>query len=471
MADLRRSSGRLVLGLAVVVLILLEILGLTGTLRSQARVQGRVLRMTRDAALVARPRLAEMLLPGGPQAWSTAADAALRSSLAAELEVFDLSGRARLAHPRPAPVSHWLGPDEQKAVENGGVLVVGPIAQRYTRLLTYLSFRSGDETVILRLSNAMPELQEDLEERRSLLLGHGVVLVLLVVIGALLLFPGPADSPLSPSALGAYEAAMERLQARGQELSHEHELERRRMEEAMQEKEAMARAGELTAGIAHEVRNGLGTILGYARLVERAKSKEEIAEAAARIREECEILEGVVRRFMDFVKQETLRLAPFDLRPMLRRVAAREIRSRPGAPVSLPEGDPVTLVGDEELLERAFENLVRNAREAAGPAGHVGITLEPSVDGELSVTIVDDGPGLPPGSPTAPRPFFTTKPGGLGLGLPLAVKILRLHHGDLRLDNHTPRGLAACVRLPAGGPEAAAGVTVGNHESRPQHVV
>jgi len=316
--------------------------------------------------------------------------------------------------------------------------------------------------VILRLSTSVPEIKEDLEDRRPLILGHVVVLVLLVIVGALVLFPSPADSTLPAGALGAYEAAMERLRARGQELSHEHELERRRMEEAMREKDAMARAGELTAGIAHEVRNGLGTILGYARLVERGGSAEEVVEAAGRIRQECEILEGVVRRFMDYVRQETLRLAPFDLRQMLRRVVAREMRGRPGAAVALPDGDAVTVVGDEDLLERAFENLVRNAREAAGGGGHVAISFEQPVDRQLAVTISDDGPGLQPGSPTVPRPFFTTKPGGLGLGLPLAFKVLRLHHGDLLLENRVPRGLAARVLLPVQGPVSGPDATMGN---------
>src|SRR4029450_6568862 len=101
------------------------------------------------------------------------------------------------------------------------------------------------------------------------------------------------------SALHAYEQAMVRLRDQGEERSRAHAAERRRMEEQIQDKEAMARAGELTSGMVHEVRNGLGTILGYARLLERGSGNE--GEAIGRhIREECETLEAVVRRFMDF---------------------------------------------------------------------------------------------------------------------------------------------------------------------------
>jgi signal transduction histidine kinase len=115
--------------------------------------------------------------------------------------------------------------------------------------------------------------------------------------------------------------------------------------------------------------------------------------------------------------------------------------------LTLPE-DALPLVGDEELLERMFENLVRNARQAAGERGHV--LLAAAREGEsVLVQVEDDGPGLPPEVQGGIRPFFTTRPGGLGLGLPLANKIVRLHRGELLLKPRSPRGLTAQVILPA----------------------
>ena len=218
------------------------------------------------------------------------------------------------------------------------------------------------------------------------------------------------------------------------------------MEDVLRDKEALARAGELTAGIVHEVRNGLGTILGYARLVENAPA--DAAENAQRIREECETLEGVIRRFVDFVRRETLVLTPVDLPAMLRRVAARESR-REGAPVAVEAAAAGPLVADEGLLERAFENLVRNAREAAGERGHVWVSGRRE-GSAVVVTVEDDGPGLPESTRGRLRPFFTTKAGGLGLGLPIVFKIVRLHGGDLVLGDRAPRGAVVSVRLPAG---------------------
>ena len=216
----------------------------------------------------------------------------------------------------------------------------------------------------------------------------------------------------------------------------------------------MARAGELTAGMVHEVRNGLGTIVGYARLLEKASGATAEKDAARAILDECQTLETVVRRFMDFVRDESLNLVPFDMGRLLSRVSARESRSRPGGEVRLSDtvGLPA-LVGDEELLERAFENLIRNGREAAGPGGHVDVSAETDGQGRLAVRIADDGPGMPAERRGTVQPFFTTKAGGLGLGLPMAQKIVRLHEGELELFGRL-RGLEVVVRLPLLGPEA-----------------
>jgi len=309
--------------------------------------------------------------------------------------------------------------------------------------------RSGGQDFILRLATPATDLVADLHERRQLLVGHVVAMVLLAVVAILAVFPG-RPAPLSaPREIEAYVEAMERLRDHGEALSQRHEA----LEEALEDREAMARAGELTAGMVHEVRNGLGTIVGYARLVEGTAAPAAV-DAARRIREECETLETVVRRFMDFVKREKLNLGPVDLDRMLNRVVARETRARPGGEVQLDGARELgPLTGDEDLLERAFENLVRNAREAAGERGNVWIDAGRDGD-DVVVVVSDDGPGMPVATREGLRPFFTTKAGGLGLGLPIALKIVRLHQGDLTFSTRAPRGLAVTVRLPGKGPES-----------------
>jgi signal transduction histidine kinase len=458
----RRRLLRVGVGLAVVILALLDVQGLVQTLKTEARLRERVVHATRDATAAALPRLAMMIRPGGAAAFDEAAREAIRSSLASEFEVFDPQGRVLFSLPATAPVDHWPGPNELASISGSQLATFGPVAGEAPRLLTYALLRAGGSPVFVRLAVPVPELSQDLRERREMLVGHALSLAILVVAAGLALFPAPGGGEhSSQGALDAYEEAMRRLRERGLASDREHEEERRRLAHDLEDKEAMARAGELTAGIAHEVRNGLGTILGYARLLERSDRDGEAREVAAQIRQECETLEGVVRRFMDFVRRETLVPAPFDLERLLTRVVGRESRSRPGPMVTVG-GAFGCLVGDEELLERAFENLVRNALDAAGEGGRVSI--EGTRDGTTQgVRIRDDGPGMSPDVLAQLRPFYTTKAGGLGLGLSIAIKIVALHRGRLRLAPVSPRGVEAVVDLPvAAGAKPEATVTQGS---------
>jgi len=317
------------------------------------------------------------------------------------------------------------------------------------RVLSYLPLQSGPRRLILRLSATVPEIVTDLREHRRLLIVHAGGLVVALVAAALALFPAKPESHGPPGgALRAYEEAMDRLKDQGRLLATFYEEERSSLKQHMEDREAMARAGELTAGIVHEMRNALGTILGYARLIEKGASAAE-ADAARHIREECETVESVIRRFVQFVKEERLNETSFDLGRMLRRVVARESQSRAGGAVALDVEDAGRLSADEELLERAFENLVRNAREAAGEDGHVWVTVgNPSDSDTVTVAIADDGPGMSAGTKAKLRPLFTTKPGGMGLGLGIAFKMVRLHKGELTLSDRPSGGLAVAVSLP-----------------------
>jgi signal transduction histidine kinase len=441
MSERGRASVRLTTGLALLIVALVEFQALAAALQAQSRLREKVTRTIRVGILAARPRLAELLRPGGRDAWLAAVREA-RSGLAAEAAVLDFDGRVLAAEPAPPNPLEELTPADWDLLGAEGTVTVGPILGEASRQLTYLGQRSGDQPVALRLATPVPELVLDLRERRPLLIAHGVALTLLAVAAALLLFPGPFAPSSGSGATLAYEAAMARLHERT--LQSQDEL--RRVEEELREKAALARSGELAAGIAHEMRNGLGTILGYARLVERIGTSEA-TDAARAIREECETLEVVIRRFTEFVKDETLNVARFDLHRMLSRVVARESRRKPGVHVAVSggSGEPQLVEGDEELLERAFENLVRNALDAVAPDGQVGVDVA-RTDPHYFVSVEDDGPGLSSAN-FNPRAFFSSKPGGLGLGLPIAMKIVRLHGGDLTLHPREPRGLLVRVQL------------------------
>lgn len=451
---------RLALALAIGVAALVQVHALLQTLHTQARLRERVVLEERRAIQAVAPRLTRALESGDPALVHDALREIVGLSQLAEVEMYAAAGRPALAYPRPAPVQHWPSPRELDALHGGGVLTVGPVGGEAGRLLTYMAVREGTETRTLRIAKEAGELVASLRTAQRLLMTHGAALVVLVLALALLLLRETERALSPPPAMRAYEEAMDRLRERGQELARRHQAERRVLEAHIEDQDALARAGELTAGIVHEVRNGLATILGHARLLETAPSALESARA---IREECDTLDIVIRRFMEFVRREELRVAPLDLGRLLGRVVARESRSRSGPAVALDvrtrDGD--AYVGDEELLERAFENLVRNAREAAGAAGRVGVTVEAEGERRL-VRVSDDGPGLPPEVRPGFRPFLTTKPGGLGLGLAIAFKIVRLHGGSLELADNRPRGVVATVTLPSTAAVPDRGVTQGS---------
>jgi signal transduction histidine kinase len=457
MAETPRASLRLGVVLALAVVALFEVLSLLLGVRSARRLQARVTHDVQQQVEAVRPRLEAALARGGPAAWNETAGLALQLRVATEVEVLDGQGQVILSRPSPPPVVHELRGDQRERVVRGHLLSVVAEAGPTLRALSYVGFTGGGRTLILRLATPVSDLEDELREQRQVLLGHGAALSALMLAAVLTLLPRRGErSPTPPGALHAYEEAMELLRDRGEEMSARHEAERRRMEDAIHEKEALARAGELTAGIVHEVRNGLGTIVGYARLLERDEPGGDPAEAARSIRAECETLEVVVRRFNDFIRRERLNVSELDLARLLSRVVDRELRGREVSRGLSGLDEPLWVRGDEELLERAFENLVRNAADAAGGAGARGrVHVRAATDGEeVELRIDDDGPGLPPNHPGEVRPFFTTKAGGLGLGLPIARKIVLLHGGALELKDRAPRGVSARVVLPVGGPES-----------------
>jgi signal transduction histidine kinase len=394
------------------------------------------------------------VLARGPEAWDEAARLAISLGLASEVEVIDRAGRVVFSRPHVAPVVHQLREADRRRLEIGRTFTALAREGQALRGLTYVPLPVASGGHVLRLASTAPDLEDDAREWQTVLLGHVAALAALGLAAVLMLWPGPAAAPApTEGALSAYAEAMGRLRDRGQELSDRYEEDVLRMEERIREQEAMVRAGELTAGIVHEVRNGLGTIVGYARLLERGQDPQAGAQARA-VLDECGTLETVVRRFTDFVKLERLQLATIDLEPLASRVLAREQRGHDGVDTRLVGFDERLVVqADEELLERALENLVRNALEAAAAGGgHVELRAA-RTEGGVRIDVEDDGPGFAADHSGEVRPFYTTRPGGLGLGLPLARKIVLLHGGELALERRTPSGARVTVRLPERQPE------------------
>ena len=226
------------------------------------------------------------------------------------------------------------------------------------------------------------------------------------------------------------------------------------LEEQVRLKDSLARVGELTAGIAHEFRNGLATIHGYSRLLNLEDLPAQFRPYVEGIRAETESMREVVTNFLNFAKPAQLTLSPVDLGAVAER-AADDLRpdARALSGDIIVEGEFATIEGDDVLLRQAFSNLLRNAIEACASTGTApAVAVESYVDraqGVCTVSVRDNGPGFP--EPLRDRvfhPFFTTKAQGTGLGLALVQKIVVTHNGRVTAASGPDGGGRVTVVLP-----------------------
>jgi len=226
------------------------------------------------------------------------------------------------------------------------------------------------------------------------------------------------------------------------------------LEDQVRLKDSLARVGELTAGIAHEFRNGLATIHGYSRLINLETLSPTDRPYVEGIRAETHALGQVVTNFLNFAKPTQLSVAPVDLQGIAQRTAddLRAEAAARGGDITV-SGTFATVDGDDVLLRQAFSNLLRNAIEACAGAGTPPkVSVEASVDRALRVCRIrvnDNGPGIEPAvRDRIFRPFFTTKANGTGLGLALVLKIIVTHNGRVTIGTSPLGGASLQITLP-----------------------
>jgi signal transduction histidine kinase len=226
------------------------------------------------------------------------------------------------------------------------------------------------------------------------------------------------------------------------------------LEEQLRLKESLATVGELTAGIAHEFRNGLATIHGYSKLVDLNALPPNYRSYVEGIRAEAESLSQVVTNFLNFARPAQLTLAPVDLRAICERTA-EELRTEArtlGGDITV-RGEFGSLEGDEVLLRQAFSNLLRNAVEACTGASLAPVVvIQSEIDQAqqiMRIVVDDNGPGIQPAQRDQVfRPFFTSKRNGTGLGLALVQKIIVFHNGRITVGTSPLGGASLQVLLP-----------------------
>ncbi len=219
-------------------------------------------------------------------------------------------------------------------------------------------------------------------------------------------------------------------------------------------KENLAALGEMSAGIAHEFKNALATISGYAQMIRSEANSGDLADSAVRIISQTQALTHVVTEFLRFARPLELADETVRVEALVERVAEEICDVIPQVKIC-STGSFAEIAGDEGLLRQALLNLVRNAAEAVSSAGARGmVSIEGAIEeraGQMwqRISVADNGPGIPPDDLNKIFvPFYTTKPDGTGLGLALVQKIAVQHGGSVEAVNRREGGAAFLLWLP-----------------------
>ena len=216
---------------------------------------------------------------------------------------------------------------------------------------------------------------------------------------------------------------------------------------ALVENEKLAGIGRLAAGVAHEINNPLGVMLGYTRLL-RKKAEGTVAEELAIIEQETLRCQEIVEGLLDLSRPMNAPMENVDLRELCDDVVFRLSDSRQLGGVEVHVEGQASVRGQAQKLRQVVFNLIKNAVEAAGAGGRVQVHVGAGSAG-VEVAVADTGPGiLESARGKLFEPFFTTKAAGTGLGLAVSRAIARAHGGDIVANGAPLGGALFTLRLP-----------------------
>ncbi len=228
---------------------------------------------------------------------------------------------------------------------------------------------------------------------------------------------------------------------------------RARLEDQIDITAKLAALGRLTSGMAHEVKNPLNAMVLQLELL-----KAKLAEGGEKVRPQLDILgeeirrlDRVVKTFLDFTRPIELRPVETDLESLVRDVFTLAEPQAQASGVRLryePNGMLPSLVLDGDLMKQALLNLVLNGCQAMPSGGELRVTPR-ALENRVELEIADQGTGIPPEA--RPKIFtlcFTTKPGGTGVGLAMAYRIVQLHNGSIDFESEVSRGTTFRISLP-----------------------
>ncbi len=230
------------------------------------------------------------------------------------------------------------------------------------------------------------------------------------------------------------------------------------LQEKMKDQEKLAAIGMVSAGLAHEIRNPVGAIKGFAQLLAEDDFGEQNIYLGSILKESLR-LEHTVNELLDYTKKRVLTVTDIELNSFIgdclgivcSRFNIEPSMFRNGVPVG------VRFRGDRAQLEQVMLNLLTNSVQASMTmTKRIQVSIEGGVkESSITIAVADNGPGLPTGQEGQVfQPFFTTKEKGVGLGLAISQQIVNAHGGHLTAENISDGGARFTIILPAGGPDA-----------------
>ncbi|PKK82886.1 MAG: hypothetical protein CVT49_11280 [candidate division Zixibacteria bacterium HGW-Zixibacteria-1] len=224
------------------------------------------------------------------------------------------------------------------------------------------------------------------------------------------------------------------------------------MREELDLKSRMATLGEMSGGLAHQLRNSIAAIVGFARLVDKKNSNNpEVKRYISHLLGESLEAELLVARFLDFARPLVISPERFELAKLLENTVSSVCEKHPEVNIRIEQASEISeeALGDALLLKQAVGNIVDNACQAVKDKNGT-VIISAGIDGDyLEIRVADDGCGIPEEyHEKIFTPFFSGSPSGSGLGLPLARKIINLHEGKLTFESIPGHGTVFHIRLP-----------------------
>lgn len=228
---------------------------------------------------------------------------------------------------------------------------------------------------------------------------------------------------------------------------------RRRLQNQIDVSTRLTAIGRLTGGVAHEIKNPLNAIALHLEILKaKLAGVDAVGPELDVIEREIGRLDRVVKTFLDFTRPVELKLRGVDLAELLREVIALVTPEATKVGVQIEfraNSEPALVEADHDLLKQAVLNVVMNGIEAMPKGGRLRLELRRGSE-EHELLIADEGPGIPEElRDKIFNLYFTTKPGGTGIGLAMTFRVIHLHNGTIDFTSELGQGAAFHIRLPA----------------------